>query len=138
MVPKYVLSGSVLDPYCLGMLDKTLFISCQDWDLSPSNFFEVLSCLVSTRRLIRNCISSRSFHRLHSTSAGLRTPCVRIEGGWPQNLNAIGYECVPNVRCYISSTSEHFAITRSWIPSFVFPWNAISAPVAVLVRVRGA
>lgn len=53
--------------------------------------------------------------------------------------NRVAKECLkvwPMV-AYISSTSMHFAITRSWMPSFVFPWNVISAPLAVLVRVRG-
>ena len=40
--PNYVLSGSVEQASCLGILNKTLSNSCQDWDLSLSDFFEVL------------------------------------------------------------------------------------------------
>jgi len=32
--PNYVLSGSAEQASCLGMLDKTLSISCQDWELA--------------------------------------------------------------------------------------------------------
>ena len=32
--PNYLLSGPVEQASCLGMLDKTLSISCQDWELA--------------------------------------------------------------------------------------------------------
>jgi hypothetical protein len=60
--PNYVLSGSVEQASCLGMLDKTLSISCQDLDLSPSDFFEVLFHISSMRGL--NIVSHKTppFH----------------------------------------------------------------------------
>jgi len=72
--PNYVLSGSVEQASCLGMLDKTLSNSCQDWDFSPSDFFEVLFHISSMRGL--NIVSHKTppFQWRHRPSAGLRTP----------------------------------------------------------------
>ena len=46
---------------CLGVLDKVRTISCQDCDLSPSDFFEVLLCISSMRGLIQFRIRPRAF-----------------------------------------------------------------------------
>jgi hypothetical protein len=71
--PNYVLSGSVEQASCLGMLDKTLSNSCQDWDFSPSDFFEVLSHISSMRGLNIGSHKTPPFQWRHRPSAGLHT-----------------------------------------------------------------
>ena len=96
--------------------------------LNHCDSFTSLSCSPtatecgSNARRAKECGAQLWYERARSGKASERV----VRGG------------LRGVFSYISSTSEHFAVTRSWIPSFVLPWKVISAPLPALASVSGA